>query len=151
MRVIITGDRGWACHDLAERIVNRLVVRYGPDLTIVHGGATGVDQAFDEAATDAGVDVEAYPAQWSEIDHPRAIVRHDRNGVPYDAGAGSRRNEMMIARGVDLCLAVHRNLGGSRGTKDCVRQAIGVGITTYLIADETGEPIRLRADDPRVR
>ena len=49
----ITGDRIWGCPDLAERVLNRLLARYGPDLVIVHGGATGVDQAFHVAAPGA--------------------------------------------------------------------------------------------------
>ena len=151
MRVIITGDRGWACHDLAERVVNRLVARYGADQTIVHGGAAGVDRAVDEAATDAGLVVEAYPADWGELSHPRAVIKLDRNGHPFDSAAGPRRNQLMVAKGANQCIAVHRDLKESKGTKDCVRQAIAAGISTYLIADETGEPIRLRADDPRVR
>jgi hypothetical protein len=38
MRVIITGDRDWYAPELAAKVVKRLLVRYGPDLTIVHGG-----------------------------------------------------------------------------------------------------------------
>src|SRR4051794_10274441 len=44
MRVIITGDRHWNAADPAEEIVNRLVLRYGPNIAIVHGGATGMDR-----------------------------------------------------------------------------------------------------------
>ena len=39
MRILITGDRHWRCDDLAEQILNRLHARYGPGLTIGHGGA----------------------------------------------------------------------------------------------------------------
>jgi acetylglutamate kinase len=46
MRILITGDRHWSCMELAERVVSRLIARYGYDLVIVHGGANGVDQAF---------------------------------------------------------------------------------------------------------
>ena len=38
MRILVTGDRHWHCDDLAEQVLNRLLARYGPGLTIVHGG-----------------------------------------------------------------------------------------------------------------
>ena len=41
MRVIVTGDRRWYCPDLAEGVLNRLMLRHGPTFVIVHGGATG--------------------------------------------------------------------------------------------------------------
>ncbi len=50
MRILVTGDRHWRCDELAERVVNRLLARYGPDLVIIHGGAPGVDQSFSGRA-----------------------------------------------------------------------------------------------------
>ena len=61
MRILITGDRFWNCNDLAAGIIRRLVKRYGPDIVIVHGGATGVDESFATAAKGLGVAVEAHP------------------------------------------------------------------------------------------
>ena len=150
MRVIVTGDRHWDCLGLAELVVARLVARHGADLVIVHGDATGVDRAFADAAEDAGVTVESHPAQWGEINHPRAVIKRDRNGHPYDSAAGPRRNGAMVARGAGLCLVVHRDLGASRGTKDCARQAIAAGIPTWLVASDDPDPARLSADDPRL-
>jgi hypothetical protein len=37
MRVLVTGDRAWYATDLAEQVVGRLLLRYGPGLVIVHG------------------------------------------------------------------------------------------------------------------
>ena len=45
MRILVTGDRFWFDPPLAASIVRRLVERYGSDITIVQGGATGVDEA----------------------------------------------------------------------------------------------------------
>jgi hypothetical protein len=30
MRILVTGDRFWACHQLAADVLQRLVARYGP-------------------------------------------------------------------------------------------------------------------------
>jgi hypothetical protein len=52
----------------------------------------------------------------------------------------------MVKSGADLCLALHRFIGNSKGTKDCVRKALAGGIPTCLIEDETASPRRLQAE-----
>jgi hypothetical protein len=39
----------------------------------------------------------------------------------------------MVAAAAEMCIAFHRFLATSRGTKDCVRRAIEAGIPTYVI------------------
>jgi hypothetical protein len=134
VRVIVTGDRLWSCNPLAASIIRRLVDRYGPGLVIVHGGATGVDESFEEAARGLCVTTDPHPADW------------DRLGKR----AGPVRNRAMVEAGAELCIALHRFLMNSKGTKDCCRQAIAAGIPTYLISDASGVPRRLLADDPRL-
>ena len=56
----------------------------------------------------------------------------------------------MVAAGAGLCIAVHRFLMNSKGTKDCARQAIEAGIPTYPIDSDEAKPKRLQADDPRL-
>ena len=135
MRVLVTGDRAWDCRDLAVSVVERLIARYGRDLTLVHGGCRGVDAAFAAAAADAGLTVEAHPADWA-------------NG---GRRAGPERNARMVASGVDLCVAVHRFLANSKGTKDCARRAVAAGVPTYLVDRGDGHTVALRADDVRLK
>ena len=104
MRIVVTGDRFWICHVLAATILKRLIDRYGPELTIVHGDATGVDDSFGTAAKGLGLTVEAHPAAWDE----------------HGDAAGPIRNSVMVRAGADLCIALHRFTANSRGTKDCV-------------------------------
>jgi hypothetical protein len=135
MRIIVTGCRNWACDDLAAAIVGRLVGRYGRDgLVIVHGGASGVDSAFHNASVFANVAREVYPADWQN----------------QGKRAGPIRNGVMVAKGADLCIAVHKFLMNSKGTRDCCNQAIAAGIPTFLIDSDAVIPMRLRADDPRL-
>lgn len=150
MRVIVTGDRNWYAPELAEEVLNRLLARYGSGLVIVHGGATGIDRSFAEACGDLGVEQEAHPARWEELDHPDALIRYDKRNRPYNANAGPVRNAEIVATGAEMCLAFHRAIGASKGTKDCVRRAIGAGIPTYLVDSERAEPRRLRAGDARL-
>lgn len=125
-RVIVTGCRNWNCFDLAMKSLKRMKARYGSDLVIVHGAASGVDATFGEACAIAGVTCEEHPADW--------------NGK--GRAAGPLRNSEMVARGAEFCLAVHRNLAGSKGTGDCVRKCLAAGIPVYLIDREDGEPVR---------
>lgn len=127
-RVIITGCRRWRCFDLARRIVDRLIARYGPEVDIVQGAADGVDWAFVEAAYDRGLGVCSYPADWE---------KHGKR-------AGPIRNAEMVKSGADFALAVHRDLKGSKGTLDCVRQCLAAGIPVYLIDSDDAEPRRIR-------
>lgn len=125
-RVIVTGDREWECIELARRVVARLVARYDR-VVIVHGNARGVDQSFRQAAEEACVEHEPHTAKW-DVEGP---------------GAGPRRNTQMVESGATFCLAVHRDLAASKGTKDCVRKAIAAGIPVWLIDREDGEPRRI--------
>jgi YspA, cpYpsA-related SLOG family len=134
MRILITGDRHWRCTDLAERIVNRLIVRYGPDLVVIHGGAAGVDNAFSEACRKLGVTLKPYHANWQSLGNL----------------AGPARNREMVASGPSMCVALHRDLTSSKGTKDCIQQALAAGIPTYRIEDELGKPRPVHPGDPRL-
>jgi hypothetical protein len=131
MRVIISGDRNWFCPDLARRVVARLVGRFGADLIVVHGNAAGVDTAFAAACALRGVAHEPHTARWDELGKK----------------AGPVRNAEMCAAGADFCIAVHRSLAWSRGTRDCVKRCLEAGIPVYLIDSEEGEPRRVHESD----
>ena len=133
--ILETGDRDWICFDLAIDIVRRLVKRYGSDLTIVHGACRGVDDSFRSACRWLNVKDDPHAPDW-EL---------------FGDAAGPKRNAEMVASGADLCVAFHRSIETSKGTKDCVRQATAAGIPTYLVEDARGVPRRLQAGDERFR
>jgi hypothetical protein len=135
MRILVTGDRRWHCHVLAEQIVLRLLKRYGRNIVIVNGGAPGVDWAFSRACRELGVEIEVHTADWRILGNI----------------AGPARNLEMVKTGADLCIAFHRRLEASKGTNDCIRQALAAGIKVYLIADDGGRPKRVLASDVRLK
>ena len=137
MRILIAGDHDWRCTDLAERVVRRLIARYGTQLVIVHGYNSGVDTAFDDAARAAGI-----------VTEPHAITGVERNYFKHRAGP--LRNARMVMLGADLCITVHRNLSTSQKTKNCAVKAIAAGIPTWLIDSEARVPMKLEADDSRL-
>lgn len=113
LRILITGSREWADREA----ITRALVKAGRDakvhpqkVTVVHGGARGVDTLAGEIAAGFGCAVEVHRADW---------VRHGRS-------AGHRRNASMVALGADLVLAFHLN--GSPGTAHCMALARKAGI-----------------------
>jgi len=78
MRVIVTGDRFWVCPQLAAAVVKRLVDRYGPEIVIVHGDATGVDECFGRAAKGYGLTVEAAWTKPNCSNRTRSPHKRDR-------------------------------------------------------------------------
>jgi YspA, cpYpsA-related SLOG family len=134
MRILVTGDRHWRCDELAEQIFNCLLARYGPGLVIVHGGAPGVDNAFATACHELGIMAEPHVADWYRLGNI----------------AGPARNREMVEAGADLCIALHRSIETSKGTKDCVRQALAAGIPIWLVEDEQAAPKRVQAGDWRL-
>src|SRR4051812_19337534 len=107
MRIIVTGDLNWYAPDKGEQGVNPLIPRDGPGLVVVHGAPTGIDRSFAEACDEVGVEQEAHPARWEELDHPEAVIRYDKRNRSYNANAGPIRNAEMVAGGAEMCLAFH--------------------------------------------
>jgi hypothetical protein len=102
MRIIISGEHHWTCDDLAIRIIDRLIARYGREgLAIAHGADLGMDAAFARAATLAEVEQEPHP-----IDRKIFGLR-----------AEAIRNGKMVAKGADLCLVFHRFILIAKGNR----------------------------------
>lgn len=145
-RILITGSRDWECRPLAQRVVDRLLAKYGDDLTLVIGGcASGIDINFEILAKFARVDCEIHPAKWFDFDAPNCVIKKDSRGRDYNANAGPQRNKEMVDSGIDYCIACHQNLRESKGTKNCVSLCLKAGIPVYLIDSEDGEPRRIKS------
>ncbi|MEU4296421.1 DUF2493 domain-containing protein [Kitasatospora aureofaciens] len=109
-RILVTGSRAWSDRARVEWALGVAFRAFRP-IVVVHGGCpTGADAMAAVWAQRAGVEVEAWPADWD---------RHGR-------AAGPIRNAQMVAAGARFCLAFV--LPGSRGTADCVRRAEASGI-----------------------
>jgi hypothetical protein len=108
--------------------------KYGDSLVIVHGAAAGIDAAFAEGCFQLGVTDEPHQADW------------DKHGN----AAGPIRNREMVEKGAAFCVACHRFLPKSRGTRDCVQRCLDAGIPVYLIDAADAEPRRIHSvDDAR--
>jgi YspA, cpYpsA-related SLOG family len=132
MRIVVTGDRFWTCRALALTILRRLTARHGTDITIVHGGGSGVDQSVSLGCRTLGIEAEIPPFDW------------------YGGVDPAKRHQQMIA-GADLCVIVHRTLATDELVRDVARRALTAGIPTFVIEEDVqAYPRRLHEGDWRL-
>ncbi len=115
MNILVCGDRNWKRMDIIERELKKFL----PGTVIIHGAARGADTLGGFVADKLGFKVVSFPAKWNI----------------YGKGAGPIRNQQMIDEGKpDLVLAFHEDLNESRGTRDMVLRARGMGIKVEIIS-----------------
>lgn len=109
--ILATGSREFADYALVERELDAMVkwldVKSGDTVTIVHGGARGLDKLAGQYARARGYVEKCMPARW----------RNQYGQIDY--AAGPRRNQEMIDE-TNPHAAVCFPLGESKGTRDCI-------------------------------
>lgn len=112
--VVVTGGRAFTDADL----VDRALTAADPGM-LIEGGARGADRLCREWAQARGVHVITMDALW---DH-------------YGRRAGMVRNAAMVevARRLSAVLVA---FPGGDGTADCVRRALGVGMTVIEVGKD---------------
>ncbi len=113
MRILFCGDRNWEDIGMVYLAMKDLPV----DTVIVTGGAKGADSIAYDVAERLSLTAEVFKANWTT----------------YGLAAGPIRNTRMLESGIDKVFAFHDNLSKSKGTKDCVNQAIKRGIEVEVI------------------
>jgi hypothetical protein len=130
MRVIIAGSRNIT--DM--QTVEAAIVASGFQITeVVCGMAPGVDSLGLNWARQRGIPVLERPAAWNDLEVPRARVRTNRFGKPYNANAGSDRNAQMARDAAEVgggLIAVWD--GQSAGTGNMIALAKTYGVETYI-------------------
>lgn len=120
MRVIaVTGGRHY---DNREALYGALdwQLQAGPIGILAHGGASGADKLADEWAAARGIERRVFEPDWP---------RHGR-------GAGPQRNQRMLEESKPAVLVA---FPGGKGTADCVRRALKMGILVTRIGKEQEE------------
>ena len=116
MIVIVAGSRSIKDYS----IVKKTIEESGWKITyVVSGKAPGVDTLGEQWADENGVKVKPFPANWSDINVPGAVVRKNKYGY-YNAVAGHLRNEEM-AKVADALILVWD--GVSTGSADMKSRA----------------------------
>lgn len=132
--IVVTGGREW---DNAQVVYESLTVHGDHDTTLIHGDCRGLDKQAGKIAALLGMTVDPMPAEWRKhIGYPDLTTECRcnawRKAHSYCSFAGPRRNRQMLDKGPDVVLAYHPNLAESRGTKDCVDEALRRGIPVFM-------------------
>lgn len=126
MKLIIAGGRDFFNYKLLEAETKKFILENinpeenSPKIQIISGKANGADSLGEWFAKDWGFELIEMPAKWDDIDHPKAKVKHKRNGGKYNAAAGPIRNEEM-AKIASHCIVYWD--GKSPGSKNMIENA----------------------------
>jgi len=124
--VLFTGSRDWKDRDSVRRVLESLREEHGLNLTVVEGGADGLDTIARELCHELGVDVITYWANWKGRSTPR-----EDGGVSY--WAGPWRNQRMLDHArPNRAYAFHPFIDRSKGTKDMVGKLREAGVPTVV-------------------
>lgn len=113
MRIIVSGGRTYRDSGRVRSTLLGLRRKYGINLTIVEGGASGADQLAGQIADELGLYHETHHANWKQ--HGKA--------------AGPIRNARMLETGAQLLVT----FPGGAGTLDMATRARKAGIEVQEI------------------
>lgn len=114
-KVAIVGSRKFPDLQRVREVVNDLL----PDITVVSGGAKGVDTVAEAAAKGRGLNTIIFPAEW----------RFGPDRI-YNPRAGFERNTLIVKE-CDSVIAFWDGLSG--GTKDTIDKARAMGKPVWVI------------------
>jgi len=115
MRLLVTGDREWTDRAAIERAFDRFKPTH-----VIEGECRGLDLMARAVAEARGIPVTPVAAEWDS----------------YGKMAGHIRNSAMLNLDPELVLAFHNNFKNSKGTKNCVDQALKRDLETWLVTSE---------------
>jgi len=109
-KVIFTGCRNWTDEAMVHEVLFRIYSKHDNLKVIVGDCKTGVDRIVLEWCKSRCINHKVFCAEW---------IRHGKR-------AGPLRNSDMVNYGADMCVGFVSET--SRGTLDCLSQAIQSGI-----------------------
>lgn len=140
-RLIGTGSRAFTDRALVFDVLAKAREVYGPDLIVVYGVAgRGADQLIRQASKALGLELDPHPADWTGPCRPACRPGHRkrrRDLSTYCPAAGVYRNQAMVDRGADACVAflVEPSISACEGTRDTMRRAAAaqIPVTAYPV------------------
>ena len=107
IKLIVAGSRSIKDFDLVSSLIEQTIKTAQLEVSyIISGCARGVDKLAERWALENNVPVMQCPAQWSDISDPKAQIKYNQQGKPYNKLAGLWRNEKMAELG-DAVLIIH--------------------------------------------
>jgi len=123
--VAIIGSRDFDDFAIIYKSVRKLQAKYGTDLMLVSGGATGADSIAEAAASYFHVPIEVLPADWEG----------------QGKAAGPIRNTKVVHR-ADQVIAFFSPGRRSPGTTDAVKKAYAANKPTFVYQAERWETFK---------
>ncbi|MEU0640486.1 MULTISPECIES: SLOG family protein [Streptomyces] len=128
-RVLVCGSRRWPWPLAVEAVLDRLTARYGQDLVVIEGAATGADRAAHDWCRSHGLGEDrhrCYPVDWAAEKRSRP----DRWRM-----AGPERNtRMLLNEHPRLVVAFHDHFTpASGGTSDMALRAALSQVPVWLV------------------
>jgi YspA, cpYpsA-related SLOG family len=141
---LVTGSRFWTDQATVWEALNSQI-KLGP-MTLVHGDAPGADEIADEWGQFILDKLRFMAVMYDKDGFSLTIEKHparkpcetpgcwDHSFKALGKGAGPIRNQVLVDRGADICLAFP--LPDSRGTFDCIHRAKYAGIPIEIFKPE---------------
>jgi hypothetical protein len=97
---------------------------------IVSGKARGADELGEQWATENGVPIKPFAANWNNLTQPGAVIKINKWDKKYNANAGFYRNQKM-AEYADALIAIQVD-GDTPGTGDMIKRAKAEGLSVFV-------------------
>lgn len=114
MRVLACGSRTW---NRIKPVVTALQ-KLPAGSTVIHGAYKGADTIIDVVASELGLNVERYPADFAK----------------FGKSAGPKRNRQMLDAGPDLVIAFIDENFSSPGTRNMIALAEAYGVKVVIVS-----------------
>ncbi|MYV47896.1 SLOG family protein [Streptomyces sp. SID2888] len=128
-RVLVCGSRRWPWPHTVEAVLARLAARYGQDLVVIEGVASGADRAAHDWCRRHGLGEDrhrCYPVDW-------AAEKRSRPGRWRMAGP-ERNTRMLLNEQPRLVIAFHDQFTpASGGTSDMALRAALSEVPVWLV------------------
>ena len=131
MNIGVVGSRTFQDEVFLDTVLDNLLLFLGA-FHVVTGGAEGADLLAIKWANKRDVPIPiVYPADWHDLDQPDALLKQDRQGQPYDARAGFRRNQQIVDN-CTMVIAFMDVYKPTAGTSDTLNRAKKKHLPIYL-------------------
>lgn len=127
MRVLVTGSRDFSDARTVMRgitvAIETLIAKFPEDkeIVIIHGAAKGADALAENYVHNTAQYLTSKGYRIRQEKHPANWDKHGR-------AAGPIRNQEMVDKGADICVAFVKVGAANRGTTDCANRARKAGI-----------------------
>jgi hypothetical protein len=132
-RVLVCGWRNWQWTQTVHTILDRLYTRYGDQLVVIEGAATGADNdahmwCLSRGWEPGSLQHRCYPVDWGAARRTRADWR---------AAGPERNHRMLVEEKPKLIIACHPGLDPKKGgTNDMCLRGLLTGVPVWLVSSQ---------------